>query len=102
MCGIIRDKRNFEFVEVIRVMKNAMSVKAIVLDLDNTLLHTDKKLSLYTTDVLRECQNNSIKIMVATARPLRTTAPYCQMVDFDAMVVSNGARVICGYFYSQK
>lgn len=77
-------------------MKNAMSVKAIVVDLDNTLLHTDKKLSLYTTDVLRECQNNSIKIMVATARPLRTTAPYCQMVDFDAMAVSNGARVICG------
>jgi len=77
-------------------MKNAMSVKAIVVDLDKTLLHTDKKLSLYTTNVLRECQKNSIKIMVATARPLRTTTPYCQMIDFDAMVVSNGARVIHG------
>jgi len=34
--------------------------------------------------------------MVATARPLRTTIPYCKIMDFDALTVSNGARVICG------
>ena len=77
-------------------MKNSTSVKAIVVDLDKTLLHTDKKLSLYTAKVLKECQKNSIKIMVSTARPLRTTTPYCQMIDFDALVVSNGARIIHG------
>lgn len=32
--------------------------------------------------------------MVATARPFRTTKPYCELIDFDAMVVSNGARII--------
>ena len=34
--------------------------------------------------------------MVATARPLRAVKQYCEMIDFDAMVVSNGARVIWG------
>ncbi len=32
--------------------------------------------------------------MVATARPFRTTKQYCDLIDFDAMVVSNGARII--------
>ena len=32
--------------------------------------------------------------MVATARPMRTTKQYCDLIDFDAMVVSNGARII--------
>ena len=35
-----------------------------------------------------------IKIIVATARPFRTTQQYCDLIDFDAMVVSNGARII--------
>ena len=34
--------------------------------------------------------------MVATARPLRTAEQYCDMIGVDAMVVSNGARIICG------
>ena len=73
-----------------------MGVKAIVVDLDRTLLHTDKTLSSYTVDVLKECKKNGMRIMVATARPLRTAKQYCEMIDADAMVVSNGARIICG------
>lgn len=76
-------------------MINLMNIKTVVVDLDRTLLHTDKTLSPYTVQILKECKNNEIKIMVATARPLRTVKQYCQMIDFDAMVVSNGARVIC-------
>ncbi len=72
------------------------NVKAIVVDLDRTLLHTDKTLSAYTVKVLRECKNHGIRIMVATARPLRTAEQYCDMIGVDAMVVSNGARIICG------
>ena len=34
--------------------------------------------------------------MVASARPWRTAKQYCEMIDADAMVVSNGARIICG------
>lgn len=44
-----------------------MTIKTIIVDLDRTL-----------------------------ARPLRAVKQYCEIVDFDAMVVSNGARVVCG------
>ena len=75
---------------------NFANIKAIVVDLDRTLLHTDKTLSAYTVDVLRKCKQRGIKIMVATARPLRTAVEYCEMIDADAMVVSNGARILRG------
>lgn len=77
-------------------MINAAKVKTIVVDLDRTLLHTDKTLSTYTVEVLKACKETGMQIMVATARPLRTAKQYCEMIDADAMVVSNGARIICG------
>ena len=73
-----------------------MSVKAIVVDLDRTLLHTDKTLSTYSIEVLKTCKEKGIQIMVASARPWRTAKQYCEMIDADAMVVSHGARIICG------
>lgn len=77
-------------------MINTASVKTIVVDLDRTLLHTDKTLSAYTVKVLKECKKCGINIMVATARPFRTAKQFCDLIDFDAMVVSNGARIIYG------
>lgn len=71
-----------------------MHINTIIVDLDRTLLRTDKTLSSYTVNVLKECRKNKIAIMVATARPLRAIKEYCEKVDFDAMVVSNGARII--------
>ncbi len=75
-------------------MINTASVKTIVVDLDRTLLHTDKTLSARTIKVLKECKKRGINIMVATARPLRTTKQFGDLIGFDAMVVSNGARII--------
>lgn len=34
--------------------------------------------------------------MVATARPLRTMLQYCEIIDFDAISATNGARIVCG------
>lgn len=75
-------------------MLKTVNIKTIIVDLDRTLLHTDKTLSAYTIKVLNECKKCGIKIMVATARPFRTTKQYCDLIDFDAIVVSNGARII--------
>ena len=75
-------------------MISTANIKIIIVDLDKTLLHTDKTLSEYTINVLNECKKHGFKIMVATARPLRTAIQYCDLIDFDAMVVSNGARII--------
>lgn len=73
-----------------------MNVKTIIVDLDRTLLHTDKTISAYTAEVFRRCKQKGITIMVATARPFRTMRQYCEIIDFDAISVTNGARVICG------
>lgn len=75
-------------------MINNVQIKNIVVDLDRTLLHTDKTLTAYTVKVFEKCKKCGIKIMVATARPLRTAKQYCEMIGADAMVVSNGARII--------
>ena len=74
-------------------MKN---IKAIITDLDRTLLRTDKTLSEYTVEVLKECKARGIKVMAATARPERTVTEYDAGIGFDAMTVMNGAKVMVG------
>lgn len=71
-----------------------MKNNIIIVDLDRTLLHTDKSISNYTIETLNKCKNNNIKIIVATGRPLRNTTQYHDVVNFDSLVVSNGARII--------
>ena len=74
-------------------MKN---VKAIITDLDRTLLRTDKSLSGYTIEVLKKCKAQGIKVMAATARPERTVTDYDAAIGFDAVTVMNGAKVMVG------
>lgn len=68
-------------------------VKAIITDLDRTLLRTDKIISAYTLEMLQKCHDKGILIMAATARPERAILEYHKQVQFDAMVVMNGASV---------
>ena len=69
-------------------------MKAIITDLDRTLLHTDKSISAYTLDVLNACHRAGIYILAATARPERSVMEYHDLIRFDAMAVTNGARII--------
>lgn len=71
-------------------------MKAIITDLDRTLLRTDKSLSPYTVSVLKECKARGIKVMAATARPERTVKEYDEAIGFDAVTVMNGAKVMVG------
>ena len=73
-----------------------MAIKAIVVDLDRTLLHTNKTISPYTAEVFKKCKQKGTLLMVATARPLRTMLQYCEIIDFDAISAANGARIVCG------
>ena len=43
-------------------------IKAVITDLDRTLLRTDKTVSEYTYAVLKKCQSRGILFMAATAR----------------------------------
>lgn len=68
-------------------------MKAIITDLDRTLLHTDKSVSEYTIDVFKKCRNRGILIMAASARPLREIKVYHDLLGFDAITAANGAVV---------
>ena len=64
-------------------------MKAIITDLDRTLLRSDKTISTYTLGVLAACRRANVPVMVATARPWRTAQRYCDMIGADAIVVGN-------------
>lgn len=78
------------------MMHNNLPVKAIVVDLDRTLLRADQTLSAYTVEVLQRCSERGIRVMIATARPQRTAKVYCDRLGVEAAVVANGARILCG------
>lgn len=69
-------------------------MKAIIVDLDRTLLRTDKSLSAYTLRTLRKCQETGMLLLAATARPERSITTYWEQVGFDAVTAMNGARVL--------
>lgn len=69
-------------------------MKAIITDLDRTLLHTDKTESEYTCTTLKKCHDRGIILMAATARPERAVLTYCNQVHFDAITTLNGAKII--------
>ncbi|MBQ1223230.1 MAG: HAD-IIB family hydrolase [Clostridia bacterium] len=70
-----------------------MQIKAIITDLDRTLLRTDKSISEYTVGVLEQCRKKGILILAASARPIRDVAEFGKIVRFDAAIATNGAVV---------
>ncbi|MGM0217493.1 hypothetical protein IGI43_000588 [Enterococcus sp. AZ126] len=46
-----------------------MDVKAIVLDIDGTLLNDEKKLTAQTKEALITAQKNGVKVILASGRP---------------------------------
>ncbi len=71
-------------------------IKAIVLDLDGTLLGSDKSVSPRNYRAVKRCFEAGIPIIVATARPPRAAVQFVKDIDFvDHMVFYNGALVTC-------
>ena len=70
-----------------------MRVKMIATDLDGTLLRDDKTVSEYTASVFRRCSETGIKIVFATARPLRTVKIMNIDIKRDAVIYHNGAVI---------
>lgn len=69
-------------------------MKAIITDLDRTLLRTDKTLSETTIRTLLACRQRGMKLVAATARPERSLTAYLAQLPFDALVTLNGARTV--------
>lgn len=65
----------------------------IMLDLDGTLLCSDKSISDYTISVLERCKQKDIKIAIATARSEMASKRYIDTVKPD-IVISNGGSLV--------
>lgn len=62
----------------------------IVLDLDDTLLHSDKTISEYSKITLKKCQTLGCKIVVNTARSYIRTVNFAKQIDADFICSFNG------------
>ncbi|MGC6768538.1 Cof-type HAD-IIB family hydrolase [Enterococcus sp. LJL128] len=75
-----------------------MGIKAIVLDIDGTLLNDQKEISEKTKNALINAQKQGIKVILASGRPttgMEKHVKELQMDQYDGFIVSfNGACVV--------
>ena len=68
--------------------------RAIIVDLDRTLLHTDKSISDNTKQVLSDWREAGAQVFIASARPERAITEYCETLGVTSAVTLNGARCV--------
>lgn len=68
-------------------------IRMIAVDLDRTLLHGDGSVSDYTRGVLAQCRAVGMKLVIASARPMRTLRQYIELLHADGAAIGNGALV---------
>lgn len=74
-------------------VKENVNIKMIILDLDGTLLRSDKTISDYTVSILERCKQNNIVIVIATGRSEMAAKDYVSMVKPD-ILISNGGSLV--------
>lgn len=66
----------------------------LALDLDGTLLRSDKKLVMYDAVAIKEAMRRGVKVVLATARPPRSSRPIHQRLGLDTPLINyNGALI---------
>ena len=73
-----------------------MDIKLIAVDLDGTLLRTDKTISEYTVKILDEFRQAGGIIAIATARSESDCRQYIDAISPDAVISNRGAMVRIG------
>lgn len=75
-----------------------MKIKVIVLDIDGTLLNSEKKISDLTKNALIQAQQNGVKIILASGRPTVGMLALTKELEMDkhhGLIVSfNGSQVV--------
>lgn len=74
-------------------MERGKGWRAIILDLDGTLLRSDGSVSDYTLEVLKECKRRGILIIVATARFWFKAEKYLNMISPDYAILADGTQI---------
>ena len=66
----------------------------LALDLDGTLLRSDKKLVMYDAVAVKEAMRRGVKVVLATARPPRSSIGIHQKLGLDTPLINyNGASI---------
>lgn len=60
-----------------------MAIKLIVTDMDGTLLDYDDKISKQNCEALIKCQQNGIKVILASGRSFRRLLPYADILELE-------------------
>ncbi|MDE5561343.1 MAG: Cof-type HAD-IIB family hydrolase [Bacteroidaceae bacterium] len=75
-----------------------MNFKLLVLDIDGTLLNSNREMSERTIKTLKKVQQNGVRVALATGRPTYGVLPYAKAIDLDfndGYIISyNGAKVL--------
>lgn len=74
-----------------------MSYKVIVLDIDGTLVNSQKEITKKTFDVLTKVQDDGKVVVIASGRPPQGVMPYAKKLGFDKrngyILSYNGGRI---------
>ena len=74
-----------------------MSYKVIVLDIDGTLVNSQKEITKKTFDVLTKMQDEGKTVVIASGRPPQGVLPYAKKLGFDKrdgyILSFNGGRI---------
>lgn len=65
----------------------------VLLDLDGTLLRTDRSISDYSVDVINQCKEKGLVIGISTARGASNARPYIARIAPQVVISSGGALV---------
>ncbi|MRN56105.1 Cof-type HAD-IIB family hydrolase [Paenibacillus monticola] len=76
-----------------------MKYPLIVLDLDGTLLNSDKQITERNYNAIIACSKQGIKFIFATARPPRAVRTFLQdeLLSMGSFIYYNGAYISCNY-----
>ncbi|MNB82223.1 putative phosphatase YwpJ [compost metagenome] len=74
-----------------------MNCSAVVLDLDGTLLNSEKTVSARSFEAVRDCYMRGMKIIFATARPPRAVKALLpeEFIEWGSFIYYNGAYTQC-------
>ncbi|MBO7559341.1 MAG: HAD family phosphatase [Bacteroidaceae bacterium] len=80
------------------MMKKISNRLVVATDLDGTLLHTDKSLSNFTCQTLIHLQEQGVRIIIASGRPVNGIAPIADLLQLDKfggiVLAYNGAQIV--------
>jgi hypothetical protein len=72
-------------------------VRMIALDLDGTLLKTDKTIGARTVEALRAAHRNGVEIVLASGRMTAAMESTAARLGIDCCIISYNGAVVCGH-----